>query len=155
MIGQNSWKKTLAKLEAYKAHLVQGEGFDYMAQDASEFLNAHDHENAVFIAPPTFGSNDYVKQERMLAASADWTPPPYTEISFKDTAIYEQITAFREWMIIMERPLPEIEKLLGDPVGRSPQGAQKHHLRLCRPQQKDHSYQKLSRFPFAWANFSL
>ncbi len=80
-------EKTLAKLEAYKAHLVQGEGFDYMAQDASEFLNAHDHENAVFIAPPTFGSNDYVKQERMLAASADWTPPPYTEISFKDTAI--------------------------------------------------------------------
>lgn len=109
-------EKTLAKLEAYKAHLGQGEGFDYMAQDASEFLNAHDHENAVFIAPPTFGSNDYVKQERMLAASADWTPPPYTEISFKDTAIYEQITAFREWMIIMERPLPEIEKLLGDPV---------------------------------------
>ena len=30
--------------------------------------------------------------------------------------IYEQITSFREWMIIMERPLPEIEKILGEPV---------------------------------------
>ncbi len=113
---QKLMEKTVIKLQAYRAHLNRGDGFDYIAQDAGEFLDSQDHDHAVFIAPPTFGSNDYIKQERMLAAAADWTPPPYAEISFKDTVIYEQITAFREWMIIMERPLPEIEKLLGEPV---------------------------------------
>lgn len=108
--------KTLAKLTAYHDHLNQGQGFAYDAQDAVAFLDAHDHDHAVFIAPPTFGSSDYIKQERMLAAAARWQAPEYGEISFKDIQIYEQITAFREWMIIMERPLPEIEKLLGDPV---------------------------------------
>lgn len=113
---QNLMDKTLVKLQAYKSHVNQGNGFAYQAKDASEFLAEHDPDHAVFIAPPTFGSNDYIKQERMLAASALWEAPAYKEISFKDVAIYEQITAFREWMIIMERPLPEIEKLLGEPV---------------------------------------
>jgi len=108
--------KTLAKLEAYRAHLTQGEGFGYVPQDAVAFLQEHDPDHAVFIAPPTFGSRDYINQERMLAASASWPAPEYGEISFKDVPIYEQITSFREWMIIMERPLPEVEKILGEPV---------------------------------------
>lgn len=113
---QSLMDKTLAKLEAYKNHLSKGDGFTYQAKDALEFLAEHDRDHAVFIDPPTFGSNDYIKQERMLAASALWEAPAYREISFRDMAIYERITSFREWMIIMERPLPEIEKLLGDPV---------------------------------------
>lgn len=113
---QSLMEKTLIKLQTYKSHLAQGKGFAYQARDAVDFLNEHDSDHAVFIAPPTFGSNDYIKQERMLAAAADWEAPAYREISFKDIAIYEKITSFREWMIIMERPLPEIEKLLGEPV---------------------------------------
>lgn len=109
-------EKTLAKLDAYRAHLNQGGGFGYVPQDAAAFLREHDPDHAVFIAPPTFGSRDYINQERMLAAAATWPAPEYTEISFKDVPIYEQITSFREWMIIMERPLPEVEKLLGEPV---------------------------------------
>ncbi len=109
-------EKTLAKLDAYRAHLNQGGGFGYVPQDAAAFLREHDPDHAVFIAPPTFGSRDYINQERMLAAAATWPAPEYTEISFKDVSIYEQITSFREWMIIMERPLPEVEKLLGEPV---------------------------------------
>lgn len=109
-------EKTLPKLEAYKAHFTKGDGFNYAAQDALEFLNAQDKAQSVFIAPPTFGSNDYVKQERMLAAAVNWTPPTFKELSFKDLEIYEKITQFQHWMIIMERPLPHIEKILGDPV---------------------------------------
>ena len=109
-------EKTLNKLTAYRAHLTQGEGFAYLPQDATAFLDAHDPEHAVFIAPPTFGSRDYINQERMLAASAQWDAPEYKEISFQDVPIYEKITSFRPWMIIMERPLPEIEKILGEPV---------------------------------------
>ena len=109
-------EKTLAKLDAYRAHLNQGGGFGYVPQDAAAFLREHDPDHAVFIAPPTFGSRDYINQERMLAAAATWPAPEYTEISFKDVSIYEQITSFREWMIIMERPLPEVEKILGEPV---------------------------------------
>ena len=109
-------EKTLAKLDAYRAHLAQGQGFGYAAQDAVAFLEQQDRESAVFIAPPTFGSADYIHQERMLAASVEWQAPEYAEISFQDVAIYERILAFRQWMIIMERPLPEIERLLGDPV---------------------------------------
>lgn len=109
-------EKTLAKLDAYRAHLNQSGGFGYVPQDAAAFLREHDPDHAVFIAPPTFGSRDYINQERMLAAAAIWPAPEYTEISFKDVSIYEQITSFREWMIIMERPLPEVEKILGEPV---------------------------------------
>ena len=109
-------EKTLVKLAAYRGHLNQEQGFTYAAQDAVEFLDAHDPEHAVLIAPPTFGSRDYINQERMLAASACWQAPAYTEISFQDVQIYEKITAFRQWMIIMERPLPDVEKILGDPV---------------------------------------
>lgn len=115
-------EKTLPKLEAYRAHMTQGQGFAYTPQDATPFLDAHDPDHAVFIAPPTFGSRDYINQERMLAASAQWSAPPYTEISFQDTAIYEKITSFRQWMIIMERPLPEVEKILGEPVAEVHKG---------------------------------
>lgn len=109
-------EKTLVKLTAYRAHMAQGDGFAYVPQDAVAFLDAHDPEYAVFIAPPTFGSRDYINQERMLAASAQWDAPEYKDISFQDVPIYEKITSFRQWMIIMERPLPEIEKILGEPV---------------------------------------
>lgn len=109
-------EKTLAKLVAYRTHMTQGQGFTYTAQDAVAFLDTHTLDHAVFIAPPTFGSRDYINQERMLAASAQWNAPTFTEISFKDTAIYEKITSFSAWMIIMERPLPEVEKILGEPV---------------------------------------
>lgn len=109
-------EKTLAKLATYRDHLTQGQGFAYIPQDAVAFLDAHDPNHAVFIAPPTFGSRDYINQERMLAASAQWNAPDYTEISFQDLPIYEKITSFSQWMIIMERPLPEVEKILGEPV---------------------------------------
>ena len=109
-------EKTLLKLGSYYEHMTQGDEFDYVPMDAVEFLDAHDHDHAVFIAPPTFGSQDYIKQEKMLAASVEWDAPSYQEISFKEVDIYQKITAFREWMIVMERPLPDVEKILGDPV---------------------------------------
>lgn len=109
-------EKTLGKLGTYHEHMTKGKGFDYVPQDAVAFLDEHDTDHAVFIAPPTFGSQDYIKQERMLAASVRWNEPDYQEISFQDVPIYEKITSFREWMIVMERPLPDVEKVLGDPV---------------------------------------
>lgn len=115
-------EKTLTKLTAYRGHLNQGQGFAYTAQDAVDFLDAHDPDHAVIIAPSTFGSRDYINQERILAASADWQAPPFTEISFQDVPIYEKITGFRQWMIIMERPLPDVEKLLGAPVAVAHKG---------------------------------
>lgn len=109
-------EKTLAKLEQYHAEFNKGDGFFYYAMDAVDFLDSMDKESAVFIAPPTFGSRDYINQEKMLAVAFSWNSPKFKEISFKDVAIYEKIMRFRNWMIIMERPLPEIEKMLGDPV---------------------------------------
>ncbi len=112
----NLMEKTLDNLVKYRSHLQQGQGFKYSAKDAVAFLDEHDKNHAVFIAPPTFGSRDYINQERMLAASCEWDAPEYKEISFQDVPIYEKITGFDQWMIIMERPLPEIEKILGEPV---------------------------------------
>lgn len=109
-------EKTLVKLEKYHTEFDKGDGFSYYAMDAAEFLDVMDKESAVFIAPPTFGSRDYINQEKMLAVSLSWNAPKFQEISFKDVAIYEKIMRFKNWMIIMERPLPEIEKLLGAPV---------------------------------------
>jgi len=110
-------EKTIAKLEAYKAHMAQGSGFRYAARDAVAFLDDADKENAVLIFPPTYGSKGYVNMEKHFAAAFDWQPPSFTEISFDDAPIYEKITSFRQWLIVMDRPLPEhIAELVGEPV---------------------------------------
>ena len=108
--------KTIAKLHDFKAHMTQGGGCGYLAQDAAAFLDEQDYDNAVFVAPPTYGSKGYIVQERMLAASLQWQQPSYTELNFTDMAFYEKIVNFRDWMAILEFPVEGIEKLLGDPV---------------------------------------
>lgn len=110
-------EKTIAKLEAYKAHMAQGSGFRYAARDAVAFLDDADKENAVLIFPPTYGSKGYVNMEKHFSAAFDWQPPSFTEISFDDAPIYEKITSFRQWLIVMDRPFPEhIAELVGEPV---------------------------------------
>ena len=110
-------EKTLARLEKYRAHMIQGGGFNYFAMDAVEYLDRHDENHAVFIAPPTYGSKGYFNIEKIFSAALEWNAPAYGELNFQDVAIYEKIASFRQWLIIMERPLPAIEKILGEPVG--------------------------------------
>lgn len=110
-------EKTMKKLESYKEHLSQGGGFRYFAKDAVAFLDEADKESAVLIFPPTYGSKGYVNMEKIFAAAFDWRTPPFTEISFDDAPIYQQITSFRQWFIVMDRPLPEpVAELVGEPV---------------------------------------
>ena len=109
-------EKTISKLQDFKAHMSSGEGCGYLAQDAAVFLEEQDSDNAVFVAPPTYGSKGYIVQERMLAASLQWEQPSYTELNFNDMSFYERIIRFRDWMAILEFPVQGVEKLLGEPV---------------------------------------
>ncbi len=118
---EHNWEslltKTLSKLQDFKGHMVQGEGVNYVAQDAVAFLNEQDPENnAVLVFPPTYGSKGYMVQERMLSASLVWDRPSYTELNFTDLSFYEQIVQFKNWVAILEFPVKGIEEILGEPV---------------------------------------
>lgn len=110
------FEKTRLKLEAFRQHMTQGAGVGYLAQDAMDFMSEQGYDNAVFAAPPTYGSKGYIVQEQMLAASYQWAQPSFKELNFTDTAFYEEIVRFRDWMVILEFPVPGIEKILGEPV---------------------------------------
>lgn len=109
-------EKTRVKLEAFRDHMNQGAGCGYVPQDAMDFMQEQDYDNAVFAAPPTYGSKGYILQEQMLAAAFQWEQPSFHELNFTDTDFYEEIIKFRDWMVILEFPVPGIEKILGEPV---------------------------------------
>ncbi len=109
-------EKTISKLQDFKAHMSQGQGTNYLAQDAAVFLEEQDTDNAIFVAPPTYGSKGYIVQERMLAASLQWEQPSYTELNFNDMSFYERIVRFKDWFAILEFPVKGVERLLGEPV---------------------------------------
>lgn len=109
-------EKTLTRLAAFKAHMCVGEGCAYHPMDALEFLRMQDKAQAIFIAPPTYGSKGYMKLNEVLDAVAAWKAPSYSEINFNDLPVYEKLTSFRQWFIIMEKVFPGIEDVLGKPV---------------------------------------
>lgn len=108
--------KTLARLEAYRAHMTQGGGFRYYAMDAMEYLDSQDNDHAVLIYPPTYGTKGYLNLEKIFAASLEWRTPEYSELDFQEPSFYEKIASFRQWLVILEERVPELEKILGAPV---------------------------------------
>jgi len=106
-------EKGVERVNRYREHCGQ---MDYRAQDALEFLDEHEPSGTVFIAPPTFGTSDYLNQERMFEAICRWRRPSYSDINFQSIDLYEQIARFDGYYVVMERPFPEVETVLGPPA---------------------------------------
>lgn len=111
-------EKTCTKLEKYREHIGS---IDYQARDGFELLAASDNAHTVFAFPPTYKSG-YEKLEALLRAVARWNPPPYREITDKSLELFEAIARFDAYYVVLEKDLPEVYAILGQPSAVLPRG---------------------------------
>ena len=120
--------KTLAKLERFKEHVNP---ITYQARDGFDLLEASGQAHTVFAFPPTY-KGGYEKLEALLRAVAVWQPPVYREMTDKNLELYERIATFDAYYVVLEKDLPEVYAILGDPVAILPRGRDKCTYILAR-----------------------
>ena len=111
-------EKTCAKLETYKAHIGP---IDYQARDGFDLLEKSAPGHTVFAFPPTYKAG-YEKLEALLRATVEWTPPAYREMTDKSLELFEAIARFDSYYVVLEKDLPEVYALLGQPSAVLPRG---------------------------------
>lgn len=111
-------EKTCAKLESYKAHIGP---IDYQARDGFDLLEKSGSGHTVFAFPPTYKAG-YEKLEALLRATVEWTPPAYREMTDKSLELFEAIARFDSYYVVLEKDLPEVYALLGQPSAVLPRG---------------------------------
>ena len=111
-------EKTCAKLEGYRAHIGP---IDYQARDGFDLLEKSASGHTVFAFPPTYKSG-YEKLEALLRATVEWTPPAYREMTDKSLELFEAIARFDSYYVVLEKDLPEVYALLGQPSAVLPRG---------------------------------
>lgn len=109
-------ERTAAKLEAYSRHLGD---IEYRPQGGLEFLDAHDTTHTVLCYPPTY-KRGYEKLEQVLTEVVDWSPPAYSEIADDSVALSQSLSRFAAYYVVLERPIPEVQAILGEPVAVLP-----------------------------------
>lgn len=110
--------QTKMKLQVYKEHIG---ALEYAAQDGFEFLAGHDSSCTVFAFPPTYKAG-YERLEKLLRAALDWNPPEYRQMTDKDMSLYQEISRFAAYFVVLEKDLPEVQALIGEPVAILPRG---------------------------------
>ena len=111
-------EKTCARLEGYKAHIGP---IDYQARDGFDLLEKSASGHTVFAFPPTYKAG-YEKLEALLRATVEWTPPAYREMTDKSLELFEAIARFDSYYVVLEKDLPEVYALLGQPSAVLPRG---------------------------------
>lgn len=111
-------EKTCARLETYKAHIGP---IDYQARDGFDLLEKSVSRHTVFAFPPTYKSENE-KLEALLWATVEWTPPAYREMTDKSLELFEAIARFDSYYVVLEKDLPEVYALLGQPSAVLPRG---------------------------------
>ena len=111
-------ERTRTRLEAYRAHIGQ---MDYAAEDGFAFLRRHHCAHAVFAFPPTY-RRGYEKLERLFTEIVEWSPPQYREMTDKSLDLYEMVAGFDSYFVVLEKELPEVYAILGEPVAVLPRG---------------------------------
>lgn len=125
-------EKTMTKLEAFSEHLGR---IHYTPMDGIDFMNQFNPGHTVFAAPPTYKAG-YEKLEKLLRAVIDWRPPEYRELTDQDLTFYETVATFDNYFIILEKDLPEVYKILGEPAAVLPRGREKFTYILTRRTKK-------------------
>jgi hypothetical protein len=120
--ARDNWEGLLERsregLRALKRHIGP---IAFEARDGFELLEASDPGHAVFAFPPTY-RRGYEKLEKMLRAVAAWTPPRYREMTDQSLELYHAVARFEEYFVVLEKELPEVFAILGDPVAVLPRG---------------------------------
>lgn len=109
---------TREKLQAYKQHVSP---IDYQAKDGFDLLAEHAPDHTVFAFPPTYRAG-YERLEKLLRAAIAWEQPPYREMTDKSMDLYEEISRFAAYFVVLEKDLPEVHAILGQPSAILPRG---------------------------------
>ncbi|MFR0876312.1 MAG: hypothetical protein ACLSHC_18315 [Bilophila wadsworthia] len=94
---------------------------DYQARDGFDLLEKSAPGHTVFAFPPTYKAG-YEKLEALLRATVEWTPPFYREMTDKSLELFEAIARFDSYYVVLEKDLPEVYALLGQPSAVLPRG---------------------------------
>ncbi len=124
--------KTLDKLARFKEHVAP---VAYQARDGFDLLESSGPEHTVFAFPPTY-KGGYEKLESLLRAVCLWQPPAYREMTDKSLELYERIAGFNAYYVVLEKDLPDVYAILGDPVAVLPRGRDKCTYILARSAKK-------------------
>lgn len=125
-------EKTLEKLGRFKEHLGP---ISYQVRDGFDLLKNSSREQAVFAFPPTY-KGGYERLERLLGAVAEWEPPIYQEMSDKDLELYELIAEFPAYYVVLEKDLPDVYAILGEPTAVLPRSRDKLTYIIAREGKK-------------------
>jgi hypothetical protein len=125
--SRQAWPKlmaqTVVKIKAYTAHF-QGR-ISYEACCGFDFLNRFDPEtHSVLAFPPTY-KQGYEKLERLLKAAINWDPPAYREMTDQSQELYQSISRFASWFVVLEKDLPLAYEFIGSPKAVLPRGRNK------------------------------
>lgn len=123
---------TMSKLEAYKKHIGK---IEYQAKDGFDFLAEYDPRHTVVVFPPTY-KRGYERLEKLLRVVIEWPAPPYREMTDKSLELYERIAAFDSYFVVLEKDLPEVHAILGQPVAVLPRGRGSYTYILAKHQDK-------------------
>jgi len=123
---------TKEKLKDYKKHIGE---IKYQAEDGFEFLEKQDREKTVFAFPPTY-KRGYEKLEKLLREVVTWDPPEYKEMTDKSMELYEIVAGFAAYYVVLEKELPEVYKILGEPAAVLPRGIGKNTYILAKKASK-------------------
>lgn len=122
-------EQTKFKLAAYKEHIG---ALEYSAQDGFEFLAGANSDCTVFAFPPTYKAG-YERLEKLLRASLVWEPPAYRQMTDQDMSLYQEIARFSSYFVVLEKDLPEVHAIIGQPSAILPRGRSSFSHIVARP----------------------
>ena len=132
-----SWEKllgqTVEKLLAYQKHLG---AIEYQAMDGFDYLASQDKKSTILVFPPTnpVGSEKF---EKLLRTYIDWEPPKYRMMADKDVDLYELISGFDSYFVVLEKDLPKVHAILGKPAIILPRGRTSFSHIICKSVRQD------------------
>ncbi|MGE4536307.1 MAG: hypothetical protein AB7D37_04445 [Desulfovibrio sp.] len=93
----------------------------FEARDGFAVLESAPRESTIIAFPPTY-KKGYENLEKLLTAAVSWDRPDYREMTDKTLELYESIARFDGYFVVLEKDLPEVRAILGQPVAVLPRG---------------------------------
>jgi hypothetical protein len=119
---------TRNKLRAFREQTGR---LSFLAMDGFEVLDASPQSSTILAFPPTY-KRGYENLEKLLTAAVDWDRPVYREMTDQSLDLYRRIAGFDGWFVVLEKDLPEVRSILGQPVAVLPRGRGKTTTVLAR-----------------------
>lgn len=126
------WKTLLSKAKAKLTALRDHVGtVAFQPRDGFDFLADAPRNGTVFAFPPTY-KRGYETMEKLLSAAVEWERPAYREMTDQSLELYQLMAEFAGYFVVLEKDLPQVRDILGQPVAMLPRGRGKSATILAR-----------------------